>query len=139
MRIPLLATLALAPSLAVATDPLDCNDMVSVVSELLADGLRDPEYLLLDSATAADTTFRINYYHAERREYQRTVCSVMVSFDPIRLAEAERQAAGRDGSRALEGLAKAASVGGLALFANRPSASRSATGSNCWATAELGR
>jgi hypothetical protein len=86
----LLAALVLAPSLAVATDPLDCNDMAPVVSEMLADRMRIPEYLLLDSATAADATFRMNYYHAERREYQRTVCSVMVRLNPIRFAEAER-------------------------------------------------
>jgi hypothetical protein len=121
MRIPLLAALVLAPSLAVATDPLDCNDMVPVVSEMLADRMQIPEYLLLDSAAAADTTLRMNYYHAERREYQRTVCSVMVRFNPIRFAEAERQAARMDSSRALQGLAKAASVGELALLANFPS------------------
>jgi len=70
MRIPLLAALALAPSPAASADPLDCNDMASVVSGMLVDRMQLPEYLALSTAEAADATFRMNYFHAERREYQ---------------------------------------------------------------------
>src|SRR4029078_2653813 len=123
MRTPLpaaLTTLALAPSLAASADPLDCNDMAPVVREMLVDQMQLPGYLALSTAEAADATFRMNYFHAERREYQRAVCSVMIGFDPIGFAMAERQATRTNPAQFLEELARVASVGGLAPYANFP-------------------
>ena len=122
-RIPLpaaLATLVLAPSLAASADPLDCNDMAPVVREMLVDRMQLPEYLALSTAEAAEATFRMNYFHAERREYQRTGCSVMIAFDPIGFAKAERQAAGTNPAQALEKLVRAAAESALARVANFP-------------------
>ena len=120
MRTLLLAAVGLPWPIAAAADPLDCNDMAPVVSEMLVDRMRIPEYLGLDTAEAASATFRMNYFHAEGREYRRTFCSAMIGFNRTRFAEAERQSATMDGSRALQELPKVAAVGGLARYADFP-------------------
>ncbi|KLK92993.1 hypothetical protein AA309_11425 [Microvirga vignae] len=119
-RILLLAAIGLPWPVAAAADPLDCNDMAPVVSELLVDRMRIPEYLGLDTAEAASITFQMNYFHAEGREYHRTFCSAMVGFNWTRFADAERRSATIDGSRALQELPNVAAVGGLARYADFP-------------------
>jgi hypothetical protein len=106
LRLELLVpALLVGPFLPTASaDPLDCNDMAPIVSEMLVDHMQVPQYLALDTATAAEATFRMNYFHAERREYHRTFCSAMIRFNPIRFAEAERRAAATDPAQALHGL-----------------------------------
>jgi hypothetical protein len=113
----LLVSVALASPLAAAGDPLDCNDMAFVVREMLVDGMQIPRYLVVDAAEGADATFQMNYFHAERREYNRTFCKAMIRFDPTSFAEAERRSARL---RPFQGLPNAAAVGRLARYANFP-------------------
>jgi hypothetical protein len=99
-------------------DELDCNDMEYAVREMLADSMRIPQCLGLDTAEAANISFALNYFHAERRECNRTFCSALVKLNRARFAEAERQSAGMP--QALERMLKAAAVGGLAACASFP-------------------
>jgi len=119
VRILMLTIVGLASSPSASADPLDCNDMAPVVSEILVYHLQIPRYLALSTAAAASATFRMNYFHAERHEYHRTFCSAMIRFNPIGFAEAERRAAIVDPAQSREGLARAA-TGGLARYADFP-------------------
>ena len=75
MKILLLASVGLAWPVAATADPLDCSDMGYAVREMLVERMQIPQFLGLDTAEAADATFQMNYFHAERREYNRTFCS----------------------------------------------------------------
>jgi hypothetical protein len=121
LRLELLVpALLIGPLLPTASaDPLDCNDMAPIVSEMLVDHMQIPQYLALDTTTAVEATFRMNYFHAERREYHRTFCSAMIRFNSSRFAEAERRAVVTDPVQALQELTKAA-AGGLARYADFP-------------------
>ncbi|MBQ0821536.1 hypothetical protein KBI52_15150 [Microvirga sp. HBU67558] len=121
LRLELLVPVLLAGPLlpAASADPVDCNDMAPIVSEMLVDRMQVPEYLALDTAAAAEATFRMNYLHAEQREFHRTVCSAVIRFNSSRFAEAERRATANDPARALHDLAGAA-TGGLARYADFP-------------------
>lgn len=116
----LVAPLFMGASLPTASaDPLDCNDMAPVVREMLVDNLQVSRYLDLETGSAADAAFRMNYFHAERQEHQRTMCSVVISFDPVRFAKAERHSAALDAAGTLSELTEAA-AGGLSRYAAFP-------------------
>jgi hypothetical protein len=120
MNALLLVAVGFALPLGAIADELDCNDMENVVREMLVDNMRIPQYLALDTAEAANVSFALNYFHAERREYNRTFCSATVRFNRAGFAEAERRSAGMSESHALERMVEAAAVGGLAAYASFP-------------------
>jgi len=92
--------------------------MAPVVREMLVEHMQLSQYLALD-IVAAEATFQMNNFHVERRKYQRTFCSDMIEFNPIRFAGAERQEAAMGENGVADRLTKAA-AGGLARFVAFP-------------------
>ena len=124
MKILLLASVGLAWPVVATADPLDCTDMEYAVQEILVERMQISQFLGLDTAEAAGATFQMNYFHAERREYNRTFCSAIINFNRTRFAEAVRRSAEIKKMQALQGLAKFTSVGELARYVNFPAGVR---------------